>query len=177
VVQLKALRTLVTHEPAAVEGALGEAIQLAQNGLEESRKAIQALRADPLAVSGLTSSVRSALQAFQTRTGVFAELDVEGEESELTSEEAQAFYRIVEEALTNVERHASAQHVRVRLAFGADHVNLVVWDDGVGFDRATVGPDRYGLTSMRERAALIHATLGVQSAPGSGTVVQCSLRK
>ena len=177
VVQLNALRTLVLHEPAAVEGALGEAIQLAQNGLEESRKAIQALRADPLAASGLTGSVRSALQAFQTRTGVFAELDVEGEESELTSEEAQALYRIVEEALTNIERHASAQHARVRLAFGSDQISLAVWDDGVGFDRATVGLDHYGLTSMRERAALIHAALEVQSAPGSGTVVQCLLRK
>ena len=177
VVQLKALRTLVAHEPAAVGGALDEAVQLAQNGLAESRKAIQALRADPLAASGLTGSVRNALQAFQTRTGVFTELDVEGEEPELTGEEAQALYRIVEEALTNVERHASAQHVRVRLTFGADRINLAIWDDGVGFDRAAVSPDHYGLTSMQERAALIHATLEVHSTPGSGTVVQCSLKR
>jgi len=176
-VQLEALRTLLTHDPAAVQDALNEVTTLARNGLEESRQAIQALRTDPLKTLGLVGALRGMLQNFQARTGVQADLSVAGQELDLTDEEAQALFRIAEEALTNVERHAAAQQVTVRLAFGNDRIDLVIQDDGVGFDPAVVDPDRYGLTGMRERAAMIGATLKVHSRPGGGTKVWCSLER
>ncbi len=174
-VQLEALRTLVVHEPAAVQDALNEVTTLARNGLEESRQAIQALRTDPLKTLGLVGALRGMLQNFQARTGVQADLSVAGQEPDLTDEEAQALFRIAEEALTNVERHAAAQQVTVRLAFGSDRIDLVVRDDGVGFDPAAVDPDHYGLTGIRERAAMIGATFKVHSRPGGGTRIWCSL--
>ena len=68
-----------------------------------------------------------------------------------------------------VERHAAAQQVTVRLAFGNDRIDLLVRDDGVGFDPAAVDPDHYGLTRIQERAAMIGAALKVHDRPGSGT--------
>jgi len=174
-VQLEAVRTLLTHNPAAAQDALNDVTTLARNGLEESRQAIQALRTDPLKTLGLVGALRSTLRAFQARTGVQADLSVAGHEPDMMDEEAQTLFRIAEEALTNVERHAAAQQVTVRLAFGSDRIDLVVRDDGVGFDPAAVDPDHYGLTGIRERAAMIGATLRVRSRPSGGTEVRCSL--
>ena len=176
-VQLEALRTLMAHEPAAAQDALNDVTTLARNGLKESRQAIQALRTDPLKTLGLVGALRGMLQAFQARTGVQADLSVAGQEPDMMDEEAQALFRIAEEALTNVERHAAAQQVAVRLAFGNDRIDLVIQDDGIGFDPAAVDPDRYGLTGIRERAAMIGATLKVHSRPGGGTRIWCSLER
>jgi len=176
-VQLEALRTLMTNDPTAARPAVDEIADLARRGLEESRKAIQALRSDPVEALGLTGALREMIQALQTRAGIQASLTTAGEESLLTPDEAQALLRIVEEALSNVERHAGARQVEVRLDCGADRIDLVIRDDGTGFDPATVDLERYGLTGMHERAAMIGAAIEVTSQPGSGTEVWCLLKR
>jgi signal transduction histidine kinase len=176
-VQLEALRTLLAHDPAAVQDALSDISALSRHGLEESRRAIQALRTDPVETLGLVGAVRDMLQAFQVRTGVQVDFSVAGQEPDLLAEEARTLYRIAEEALTNTERHAAARRVSVRLAFGSDRIDLVVADDGVGFDPKAVDPDRYGLTGMHERAAMIGAKVEVSSRPGGGAEVRCSLER
>ena len=174
-VQLEALRTLLAHDPEAAEGTVDDLLHLARQGLDDSRRAIQALRSDRLETLGLVGAVRDMLQPFQARTGIQADLSVAGQEPDLTGEEAQALFRIAEEALTNVELHAASRQAAVRLAFGSDRIDLEVQDDGVGFDPAAVDPDRYGLTGMQERAAMIGATLEVSSRPDGGTRVWCTL--
>ena len=174
-VQLEALRTLMDNEPAAARAAVDDIAELARRGLEESRKAIQALRSDPVETLGLTVALRETIQGLQARAGVEATLSTAGEESAITPEEAQALYRIAEEALSNAERHAGASQVDVRIDFGADRVDLVIRDDGTGFDPETVRLERYGLTGMRERAAMIGASVNVNSRPGGGTEVRCAL--
>jgi len=176
-VQLEALRTLLAHDPAAAQQAADDILALARRGLEESRQAIQSLRADPVETLGLVSALQDMLRAFQARTGVQTDLSVAGQKPDLTDDEAQSLFRIAEEALTNVERHAAARQVTVRLAFGADRIDLVIQDDGAGFDPAGVDHGRYGLTGMRERAAMIDAALEVNSRPGGGTQVWCSLER
>ena len=76
---------------------------------------------------------------------------------------------------TAAQLHAAAQKVSVRLAFGSDRIDLEVQDDGVGFDPAAVDADRYGLTGMQERAAMIGATLEISSRPAGGTRVWCTI--
>ena len=176
-VQLEALRTLMTNDPDAARTAVDDIAELARRGLEESRKAIEALRTGPVETLGLTGALHEEIQALQTRTGVQASLSTAGEESLLTPEEAHALYRIAEEALSNVERHANAQQVDLRLDCGADRIDLVIRDDGTGFDLATVDLERYGLTGMRERAAMIGASVEVNSRPGGGTEVWCVLER
>jgi signal transduction histidine kinase len=86
-----------------------------------------------------------------------------------------ALYRIVQEALTNVARHAEAQSVSVLLEYRDDSVKLIVEDDGVGFDVATIADararERLGLYGMRERASLLGGTLTIESLPGTGTAI------
>jgi signal transduction histidine kinase len=181
-IQLEALRTLLANDPATTQGASArEAVEdlvgQARRGLDESRKAIQALRTDRVDTVGLSGALRDMLQSFQARTGVQAKLSMAGQSPDLTTTEAQTLFRIAEEALTNVERHAAAQQVEVRLACGSDRIDLVIRDDGVGFDPAIIDPDRYGLTGMQERAGMIGATLEVDSHPGGGTEVWCTLKR
>ena len=177
VVQLEALRSLMGHDPQAAQELLGDVSEQARQGLDESRQAIQALRSGPVETLGLTDALRDMLQSFQARTGVLTDLAVAGQAQDLTPVEAQSLYRIAEEALSNVERHARAGQVNLRLEYGADSTDLILRDDGVGFDASEVDLDRYGLTGMRERAAIIDAKLEVSSNPGGGTEVWCSLRR
>ncbi len=181
-VQLEALRTLLANDPAAPQEAstreaVADLANQARRGLDESRKAIQALRTDRVDTLGLPGALRDTLQSFQARTGVQARLSVAGQSPDLTTTEAQTLFRIAEEALTNVERHAAAQQVELRLACGNDRLDLVIRDDGVGFDPAIRDADRYGLTGMQERAGMIGATLEVNSHPGGGTEVWCTLKR
>jgi signal transduction histidine kinase len=87
-----------------------------------------------------------------------------------------AVYRIAQEALQNVMKHASAEHVQLRLSVAAGAVLLEVSDDGVGFDPATTGgragPVGYGLPGMQQRAELLGGQLTADSTPGRGTVVR-----
>jgi signal transduction histidine kinase len=176
-VQLEALRSLLTHDPEAAQCAVDDILHIARDGLQDSRRAILALRTDPVETLGLAGALKDMLHGFQVRTGVEANLIVAGDKADLTVEEAQTLYRIAEEGLTNIERHAAAQRTVVRLACGTDRVDLVLQDDGLGFDPARVDPNRYGLTGMRERAAMIGASLQVNSHPGGGTEIWCSLER
>lgn len=176
-VQLEALRTLLANDPAAAGQALNDLTAQARQGLEDSRQAIQALRTDRVETLGLANALRDRLQAFQARTGVLTSLSVAGDEPDLTADESRNLFLIVDEILSNVERHASARRVTARLDFGTDRIDLIIQDDGVGFKPGAVSLDRFGLTGMRERAGMIGATLEIKSRPGGGTKVWCSLQK
>ena len=176
-VQLEALRALLAHDPEQAQAAVDEITDLARGGLEESRQAIQALRSGRVETLGLTGAVRDMVQVVQMRNGVQAELIVAGDEPDLTREEAQALFRIAEESLTNIDRHAAATQVMVRLAYGADRIDLVIKDDGRGFDPEAVGPEHFGLTGMAERAEMAGASLKVRSRPQGGTEVWCTLER
>jgi len=91
----------------------------------------------------------------------------------LASETETALYRIAQEALNNVAKHARARRVEVLLERRPDCVLLIVEDDGVGFDVAkrTGGRHGFGLVGMQERAALVGATLDIESTPGEGTTI------
>jgi signal transduction histidine kinase len=150
---------------------------LARQGLADARHAIQELRSDPVQNMGLQGALREMLSALEARSGLVARMDVSGQESDLTLEEAGALYRIAEEALLNVERHARAEHVALALEQSRVLVRLSVVDDGRGFDPRQVPADRYGLMGMHERAAIIGGTLEVTSAPDQGTTVRCTLSR
>jgi len=176
-IHLEALRTLLARDPKAAAQAADEAVEIARSGLVRSRQAIAALRVDPVAAEGLESAIRAELQALESRSGLQTQLVVSGDASELTIEESQTFFRILEEAVTNAERHAEASQITVRLAYGADRTELAIADDGMGFDPSQVSEEHYGLTGMRERASLIDAHLQVTSHPHSGTQIWCALER
>ena len=132
------------------------------------------LRPTALDDLGLRAALANYIQDWSLRVRVSAELHTTGLTTErLASEIETALYRIAQEALNNIAKHARAQHVEIILERRADQVSLIVEDDGVGFDMAEVDGDRrgFGLLGMQERAALVGATLQIESAPGEGTTI------
>ncbi|HEY3239326.1 MAG TPA: ATP-binding protein, partial [Acidimicrobiia bacterium] len=151
---------------AAVE--LAEAKALATAALEETRRAITGLRPSVLDDLGLAAGLDHLARGLP---GVEAEVDVSP--TSLAPHVETALFRIAQEALQNVAKHAQASWVRVALADdpGAGVVRLEVSDDGIGFDPSTRRPDAYGLVGMAERAGLTGGRLEVASRAGGGTTV------
>ncbi|MGE5339563.1 MAG: histidine kinase, partial [Gemmatimonadota bacterium] len=160
-----------------LDGELARAEEVAVSGLAEARAAIAQMRHNEVRDSGIGEALRELLERFTQRTGIDHQLQIEGPAGALAGERAETAFRIVEEALNNIERHAEARQVRVKLAgdetapgSGAvPTVRLEVEDDGIGFDVAQERPGHYGLRGMREQAALIEARLEIDSTPGAGT--------
>lgn len=158
-------------DPEAVRREVGKAKELSTAALAEARTAITGLRPFVLDDLGLGPGLESL---GRTLAGVEVEVDVEP--VDLAAHVEVALYRIAQEALQNVVKHAEASTVRVRLTPSDEGVRLVVTDDGHGFDEDTIAgaEDRhsYGLVGMRERAELIGASLTITSRPGTGTTVE-----
>ena len=145
---------------------------LAREALDETRVAIAGLRPPVLDDLGLGASIASLRRSVPD---VDVDVDVDVAPGALAEHVETALYRIAQEALQNVAKHAGAEHVSVTLrAAGTDAVELRVGDDGRGFaldDRPGAARVSYGLSGMRERAELISGTLRVQSRPGAGTTI------
>ncbi len=124
---------------------------------------------------GIVSALEWLAEDFSRRHSIACALQVEGDEPDLSDMRATALFRIVESALDNVARHASAQRVRMQLATRHDALDLSVRDDGRGFDpsaaTAASAKHAYGLLGMTERAKLIDGTLQIDSRPGEGTTI------
>jgi signal transduction histidine kinase len=175
-VQLQAVETLLDHDPAAARAQLAEAEGAVRSGIQESRRAILALRASPLQDLGLVEALRDLARKQADRTGVALTCDI-ADVGVLDPLTEQTLYRIAEAALSNVERHAAATELAVRLSRQDAGGGLVleIVDNGLGFDPGQVPADLLGLHGMAERAALIGAKLEVKSAPEEGTRVALSL--
>lgn len=145
--------------------------------MRDARSLAVALRPPELDDVGLDSAVASYVSQWSARYDVASEIAVSGlDEHDVPDATASALYRVLQEALTNVARHAAARQVSVILDQANGAVRLIVEDDGRGFDVDATAPrsvseHRLGLAGMRERAALAGGTLTVESAPGSGTTV------
>jgi two-component system, NarL family, sensor histidine kinase UhpB len=134
------------------------------------------LRPTALDDLGLRAALANYLQEWSARVGISAELHTSGLlEDRLASETETTLYRIAQEALTNVAKHAQAKNVDVILERRSDSVLLIVEDDGVGFEPPAANGGRsaqgFGLLGMQERAALVGASLQIESAAGKGTTV------
>jgi signal transduction histidine kinase len=175
VVQLQAIETLLKAEPDAARSELVKARQIAQEGLQETRHAIQDLRVDPIEDLGLARALERATIDFGDRAGVQVDLHISDPQASIANDVAAQIYFIAQEALHNIERHADARRVAVSLIRDDGQLQLKISDDGRGFDETQVDEERYGLQGMYERAEMIGAQLSVVSAVGQGTEVQLTM--
>ncbi len=156
---LEGARLLALASPAdeRLAGTIDRAHELAKNGLDEARRAIGMLRDDDLPGPDRLAALTAA---FQADTGVPARFSSSGTPRELASAVRLALYRVTQEALTNVRKHARPDRVEVRLDYLPDEVHLAVDDQGVPAAAPPAGSEgNYGLTGMRERAELLGGTL------------------
>ncbi|OQB02501.1 MAG: Sensor histidine kinase LiaS [Chloroflexi bacterium ADurb.Bin222] len=175
-VQLEGASTLLDTEPETARTMIQQSTGIARNGLTEVRRAIQALRATPLEHLGLALALRGAAEATAEQTG--AELSLDLDTNLLLSPEVeQTIFRIAEEALNNIARHASASRIEVRLSRDtAGAVTLSIGDNGRGFDPSTARAGHFGLRGIQERVAGLGGTLVLTSQPGSGTNILVKFR-
>ncbi|KAF3885232.1 MULTISPECIES: sensor histidine kinase [Nostocales] len=164
-----ALLLLPSNTDRAVE-FLREAKQLAYQALQEVSRSVATLRADPLRGKSLESAISNLIQDFRNRTHLTPNWKV-SLTSPLTSEVSITIYRILQEALTNISKHSAATQVTIQLQSQAGQLNLLVEDNGKGFNpkQNTTG---FGLQGMRERAAALGGTFYIFSEPGKGCRIQ-----
>jgi signal transduction histidine kinase len=158
---------------------LSELENMATTALSELRLLINDLRPPQLDDMGLIAALRWQIDSINQRSEFAMRLEVTGDPYPLPPEVETTLFRIVQEGLTNIIKHARAAHVTVTLNF-EDGLKLTVQDDGVGFDPVAIMQSgklhrAWGLVGMQERASLIDATLELRSAPGAGTTLTIAL--
>lgn len=169
---LETAASAVTTDPVAAATHLEDARRLVDASFDELRTMIFELRPATLDADGLVETLRKHLDVVGRAHGLAVRLRAVGERR-IPAELEASLFRIVQEAVNNVVRHAGATLVEVEVSVGPTGAAVTVRDDGVGFDPSARGirSRRLGLTSMRERAQAAGGTLAVRSAPGQGTTV------
>jgi signal transduction histidine kinase len=170
---LEAAAARVEADPDAVRTSLGQARELVDAALGELRSLIFELRPPVLETDGLVGSVRKHAELLHRAHDLALAVRDTGDDRKLSPQSATAVLRVVQEALSNVVRHASARSAWVTIDIGDAAVSVVVRDDGVGFDPGAraIAARRLGLTSMRERVEMLGGRFEVVSTPGQGTTV------
>ena len=157
---------------------LAKALRGLNHSLTEIRRISHRLRPALLDTLGLPAALQHLGQEFEDASGMAVAVRIEGAERELPDEVKTALFRVAQESLTNVVKHAQARHVELVLAFGAPNgLRMSVTDDGRGFDSAAVHlhPERgIGLRNMRERIAAIGGRLSIHAEAGHGTQIEAS---
>ncbi|MGL3150523.1 sensor histidine kinase [Microbacterium sp. A82] len=158
---------------ASVQGEKEEhvvrALRLARSSLTEARRSVQALAPEELGRAHLPDALRTLTERWSEDQGIRAQVKITGAREPLSPAIEVSLFRVAQESLTNVAKHAEASRVGVTLSYTGTEVMLDVRDDGRGFSKA-VGTG-FGLTSIRQRIRGVGGHVGVQSAPGEGTSV------
>ncbi len=169
-------QSLLHHHPEAIVQHIQHVRDLSHAAMAEMKALLTQLRPQPLATVGLIEAIRDQLEALRFRAEVTTELhyDVLPDEGRLPLGAQETIFRVVQEALSNVARHARARHTQVALTCettnGSEVLHVCITDDGQGVDPATT-PSGMGLTNMRTRIEAIGGTLAVRSTPNAGTTV------
>jgi two-component system sensor histidine kinase UhpB len=169
VLQLDGLRRAV---PADLVEAVTLVQASAREGVEDVRQIAQRLRPPALDEFGLQSALLALAAGFTERTGLDVSTELDAEPAALAPEQELAVYRVAQEGLTNVARHADAAHAELVLRRTRGAVVLQVRDDGRGISDAEAAGDGVGLGGMRERALLVGGTLAVRRRAVGGTELQ-----
>jgi signal transduction histidine kinase len=159
---------------------LDQARELARSSLTEARRSVRALRPEQLEDASLPDALITLAREWKQRSMVCAEVHVTGIRVRTCADIEATLFRVAQEALSNVGKHARASKVRVTLTYLEDTVLLDVVDDGVGIaqgrtDRDPENPCGFGLIGMRERLARVGGELTVESTPGVGTTVNATV--
>lgn len=150
---------------------LEELRQLTRGALAEMRTLLLEMRPESLQRSDIKSLLTQLADAFIGRVRVPVSLVIQGD-CELTHEVKLVFYRVAQEALNNIAKHSGARQVELHLECQPAQMNLLIKDDGLGFETSSITPDHLGIAIMHERASSIGACLAIESQLGQGTRVE-----
>ncbi len=167
-VQIEAAKAHLDRDPALARECLARAQKLTHEGLTEVRRSVAVLRSAPTEMRSLAEAVASLVDECRA-SGLASDLVVEGCPRALSPPVEFALYRAVQEALTNVRRHAAASCVTVAMRYRAEAFELYVTDDGIGASQTEGG---FGLLGLRERVQLVGGRVQIRTAVGSGFTIE-----
>jgi two-component system NarL family sensor kinase len=158
-----------------VHAVIRQALALTRTSLEEARRSVMDLRAAPLEGRTLAEALPALAEEWGRGGGHAITCETKGTDRRIPSRIEIGLYRIAQEALNNVARHAGARHVRICLETSDESTVLLIEDDGSGFDPYRVIRGHHGLVGMNERAKLLGGWLRIASSPGEGTRVEVTV--
>jgi two-component system nitrate/nitrite sensor histidine kinase NarX len=164
------LPRLWERDPDEARRSLEDLRKLTRGAISEMRMLVAELRPLALADGNVGDLLHQLANAFTGRTNIPVAITITSHDS-LTSEMQVALYRICQEALNNIVKHAEASHVRINLEYDNKRVEMLIEDDGRGFDPGMELSGHYGLSMMQERAQGVKASIQIKSKPGEGTQV------
>jgi signal transduction histidine kinase len=174
-VQLEAVDSLWDKDRQQAHNLVQHSLKATRDGLIETRNAIQSLRTASLEDMGLVRALREYIETTANRSGFHVDFNIPQDIDGLPPEIEQCFYRIGQEAIENVSRHAQAKSVKVLLTGNASELSMTIEDDGRGFCIRKIEKGvHFGIQGMYERAELIHAVLEITSHPEKGTSLSLS---
>jgi len=156
----------------AVTSAVADLRELVVGTLQDVRRLAVQLRPKALDDFGLVPALERLVQTFSESSGISVDLEAQLGDIRVPTEVETTVYRIVQEALTNVVKHAEATKVSILLVRSESSVTAVIEDNGRGFDPAAVKLESLGLEGMRERVELHEGRLTIEASPGSGTTLR-----
>lgn len=172
-INLEAIKTVVPPKNEEAQEMLDHSLKTTRSGLDETRRVLKALRAGPLEALGLKQALANLTEEASLRKSIPIVCDCPDRLPVLPLEVEQNIYRITQEGLENILRHANASTAQVKLAASNGNLELIIQDNGSGFDPDHVkGEDKFGLQGLKERAAAIGGNLSVKSKPGEGTLIR-----
>ena len=186
-VQLEKALAFRSIDPAAADQALNESKRLVAVALQETRSTMGTLDESDVELSPMKSLAE--LAQYMGHGSLKVQLDIEGDEAGYSRQVLMTLYRAAQEGLTNVQKHAGAGQVDMKLELGEDEAQLEIRDDGKGFapepvgempeqaGEGAVGQPGYGLQSMKERLELLGGDLRIESRPGGGTELHIRVPK
>jgi signal transduction histidine kinase len=176
-VQLETIKAYWKVEPDTAQNLLDQSLTATRSGLDETRRALKALRASPLEDLGLVLAIQKLAKSARDRGNLQLNLTLPDHPPSLSPDLELCIYRIAQEAIENALHHANAQKLTVALDFNQNSALLSVRDDGLGFKPGKKDlSGHFGLSGMRERAELAGGELRIDSSPQKGTTIQLTIK-
>lgn len=169
---------LLEKRPELIKEELIRLVDLVRNSLQDMRKIIFNLRPMVLDDLGLIPAIKKYTEQYQKEYNIYVNITIFGQERRLDSSLEVALFRIIQESLTNIKKHAEAKQAVIKIEFLENKIIVSVKDDGKGFDlKSHVEKQNsgFGLLGMKERLQLLKGTLKIKTAPGKGTEIILSV--
>ena len=169
----------IERDPDLAKSQLAELKKMSSDLIQELQALIAGLRPSVLDDLGLVPALTGLVQEFSDRTQIETHFQLRGHEQRIQAEIETIIFRIAQESLTNINKHAQATEVSVFLDFGDTAVGLRIRDNGRGFNPQEIlhsdPKQQWGLLGIRERVSLVGGTCDIVSWPGDGTMIQVSI--
>lgn len=172
---LETADALLEIDPKRAQQAMQQALALTRANLDDARRSVLDLRAAPLEGRTLVEALTELVREHGEKTGIEAHFECVGGNRPLPVRLEVGLFRMAQETLNNVAQHADASRVCVDLTIMPEKIELIISDNGKGFDVAQLPQGRFGLIGLNERAKLLGGTLEISSSPGEGTTLTITI--